>query len=221
MRVSAPPPARPPARPRPRQRALQPLGLSSQAAARGEEEAAAGAGAGGEAVAAAAVAEAAVAEAGIEAAAEAGVAAAAGAGLEAGGGARAAGPEACTARLARAVEAFAHVLSESLIEAVLRSGEMTSGEVRSGEVPSQEVFASLTPLLRELAADLHRIGGAAPATWRAVGELAKSAREIGMRCLAYASPDDDASPESWTRGLEGWFEVCDGLAESVLGRAAH
>ena len=146
------------------------------------------------------------------------------------------GVEACTARLARAVEAFAHVLSESLIEAVLRSGEvtsgevtsgemtsgeMTSGEVRSGEVPSQEVFASLTPLLHELAADLHRIGGAAPATWRAVGELAKSAREIGMRCLAYASPDDDASPESWTRGLEGWFEACDGLAESVLGRAAY
>ena len=126
------------------------------------------------------------------------------------------GVEACTARLARAVEAFAHVLSESLIEAVLRSGE-----VGSGEVPSQEVFASLTPLLRELAADLHRIGGAAPATWRAVGELAKSAREIGMRCLAYASPDDDASPESWTGGLEGWFQACDGLAESVLGRAAY
>ena len=142
-----------------------------------------------------------------------------------------AGVEACTARLARAVEAFAHVLSESLVEAVLRSGEvrsgemtsgeMTSGEVRSGEVGSQEVFASLTPLLHELAADLHRIGGAAPATWRAVDELAKSAREIGMRCLAYASPDDDASPESWTGGLEGWFEVCDGLAESVLGRAAY
>ena len=136
------------------------------------------------------------------------------------------GVEACTARLARAVEAFEQVLSESLIEVVLRSGEVRSGEMRSGEVgsgevPSQEVFASLTPLLRELAADLHRIGGAAPATWRAVGELAQSAREIGMRCLPYASPDDDASPESWTRGLDGWFQACDGLAESVLGRVAY
>ena len=126
------------------------------------------------------------------------------------------GLEACTARLARAVEAFAHVLSESLIEAVLRSGE-----VGSGEVPSQEVFASLTPLLRELAADLHRVGGATPATWRAVGELAQSARDIGMRCLPNAYEDPAASPQSWTRGLDGWLEACDGLAESVLGRAAY
>ena len=114
------------------------------------------------------------------------------------------GVEACTARLARAVEAFEQVLSESLVEAVLRSGE----------VRSQEVFASLTPLLHELAADLHRVGGATPATWRAVGELAQSARDIGMRCLtnAYAA----ASPESWTHGLPGWLEACDGLAESAL-----
>ena len=121
------------------------------------------------------------------------------------------GVEACTARLARAVEAFAHVLSESLIEAVLRSGEVGSGDV----------FASLTPLLRELAADLHRVGGATPATWWAVGELAQSARDIGMRCLPNAYEDPAASPESWTRGLDGWLEACDGLAELVLGRAAY
>eukprot|EP00964_Phaeocystis_antarctica_P056616 scaffold33415_cov51-Phaeocystis_antarctica.AAC.1 len=94
---------------------------------------------------------------------------------------------------------------------------MQSDEMRS------DVFASLTPLLRDLAADLLRVGGAAPATWRAVGQLAQSAREIGMRCFAYDSHDDSpeaaaSSPESWTRGLSGWLEACDGLVESVLGR---
>ena len=138
---------------------------------------------------------------------------------------------ACAAQLARAVEAFSHVLSESLVEAVLRSQEMQSDEMRSEEMRPEEmqseemesdVFASLTPLLRDLAADLLRVGGAAPATWRAVGQLAQSAREIGMRCFAYDSPEVNpeaaASPESWTRGLSGWLEACDGLVESVLGR---
>ena len=140
---------------------------------------------------------------------------------------------ACAAQLARAVEAFSHVLSESLVEAVLRSQEIPSDEMQSEEMQSDEmqseemrsdVFASLTPLLRDLAADLLRVGGAAPATWRAVGQLAQSAREIGMRCFAYdspvrgCSPEAAASPESWTRGLSGWLEACDGLVESVLGR---
>ena len=122
---------------------------------------------------------------------------------------------ACAAQLARAVEAFSHVLSESLVEAVLRSQEMQSDEVQS-----QEVFASLAPLLRDLAIDLLRVGGAAPASWRAVGHLAQSAREIGMRCFAYDSPEREAaaSPESWTRGLSGWLEACDGLSRSILGR---
>ena len=141
----------------------------------------------------------------------------AGAEAEAEAGAEA---EACAAQLARAVEAFSHVLSESLVEAVLRSQEMRSDEVQSDEMQSQDVFASLTPLLRDLAADLHRVGGRAPATWRAVGHLAQSAREIGMRCFAYDSPEAAALPESWTRGLSGWLEACDGLVESVLRREA-